>query len=152
MKKFSIILASVLTLGGLGIIISSFITSPAGSNQDGYKITVPMTGAQEAPNAGDPDGSGTATFTLNSGLGTIEYTLTVRNIEPATAAHIHIAPAGSAGSVVVGLTAPANGTSSGVAQVDKEVIKAIRKNPSAYYVNVHNATYPGGAVRGQLSK
>lgn len=111
-----------------------------------------MSGAQEAPNAGDPDGSGTATFTLNSGQGTIAYTLTVRNIDAATAAHIHIAPAGSAGPVVVGLTAPTNGTSSGVAQVDREVIKAIRKNPSAYYVNVHNATYPGGAVRGQLSK
>lgn len=26
------------------------------------------------------------------------------------------------------------------------------KNPSAYYVKIHNARYPGGAVRGQLRK
>ena len=68
------------------------------------------------------------------------------------AAHIHIGAAGVAGPVVVGLTAPTSGMSTGVAMVDKELIKAIRKNPSAYYVNVHNPAYPAGAVRGQLMK
>lgn len=32
------------------------------------------------------------------------------------------------------------------------LIDAIRKDPSAYYVNVHNAPFPAGAVRGQLTK
>ena len=86
------------------------------------------------------------------GQGTIEYELTVENIAPPTAAHIHIAPPGSPGPVVVPLTAPTDGSSSGVAQVDKELIKAIRKNPENYYVNVHNAVHPAGAVRGQLTK
>jgi hypothetical protein len=41
---------------------------------------------------------------------------------------------------------------SGCAQnVDPELIKAIRQNPTAYYVNVHSRpNFPGGAVRGQL--
>ena len=30
------------------------------------------------------------------------------------------------------------------------IAAAIQKTPSAYYVNVHNAKYPGGALRGQL--
>jgi hypothetical protein len=111
-----------------------------------------MSGALEAPGPGDPDGTGNATFTLNQGQGQICYTLEVANIAPATAAHIHIAPAGAPGPVVVPLIPPTSGTSAGCAAVDKALIKAIRQNPQAYYVNVHNADFPGGAVRGQLSK
>jgi len=32
------------------------------------------------------------------------------------------------------------------------VAKNILQHPEQYYVNVHNAEWPGGAVRGQLSK
>ncbi|MEO7445337.1 MAG: CHRD domain-containing protein [Ferruginibacter sp.] len=99
---------------------------------------------------GDPDGMGIATFEFNQGQGTITYTLDVQNIVTATAAHIHLGAAGVNGPVVVTLEAPADGSSSGVIYLDKETIKEIRKNPSGYYVNIHNAIYPGGAVRGQI--
>ena len=118
----------------------------------GRRFTVEMTGAAEAPGPGDPDGSGTAVFRLNHGQGEICYELTVSDIEPATAAHIHIAPVGVPGPVVVPLAAPTSGSSSGCVDVDRALIKAIIQNPEAYYVNVHNAPFPGGAVRGQLSK
>jgi hypothetical protein len=36
-------------------------------------------------------------------------------------------------------------------QLDTSLLKDIAKNPSLYYVNVHNGEFPSGAVRGQLA-
>ena len=54
--------------------------------------------------------------------------------------------------MIVNLVPPTNGESSGCASASGELIKAIFQNPANYYVNVHNAEYPGGALRGQLGK
>jgi hypothetical protein len=123
-----------------------------GADQGGRPLTATLTGANEVPGPGDPDGSGFALVTLNLGQGEVCFELTVSGIAPATAAHIHVGPAGVAGPVVVPLTPPTSGSSSGCKSVDQELIKAILQDPSAYYVNVHNAEYPAGAMRGQLSK
>jgi hypothetical protein len=123
------------------------------ADDSGRTFTTTLTGAAEVPGPGDPDGSGTATISLNHGLGRVCWQLTVSGIAPATAAHIHVGPAGVAGPVVVGLSAPTSGSSSGcVDGVNQDLIKAIIQNPENYYVNVHNAEYPAGALRGQLSK
>lgn len=125
----------------------------------GRQFTTTMTGeaevnAQGVPNQGDPDGIGTATITLNYGQGTVCWELSVSGITlPASAAHIHEAPVTAPGPVVVPLSAPDNsGFASGCATVDRELIKDIIQHPEEYYVNVHNADYPSGALRGQLSK
>jgi hypothetical protein len=110
-----------------------------------------MSGAEEAPGPGDPDGSGFASIWLNVGQGTVCFELTAENIAPATAAHIHEAPPGSPGPVIVPLTPPTDGSSSGCVAADKDVIKGIIQDPEEYYVNVHNAEFPAGAIRGQLS-
>lgn len=99
---------------------------------------------------GDPDGSGTALIRVNPRREELCYTLRVRMIEPATAAHVHEAPAGSAGPVVVGLQAPSSGMSRGCVAIDRQQALEIINNPEDYYVNVHNQEYPDGALRGQL--
>lgn len=114
-------------------------------------LSATLTGAAEVPGPGDADGSGTAEIYINQGQGTLTYVINVENIGTATGAHIHEAPAGAAGDIVVRLAPPANGGSAGVVPITKELAKEIRKNPEMYYVNIHNAEFPRGALRGQLS-
>jgi hypothetical protein len=116
------------------------------------KATAKLTGAAEVPGPGDPDGSGTVQVTFNPDKGEVCYELTVASIEEATAAHIHEGAAGKEGSVKVPLDAPKTGSVKGCKTADAAVVKAIMQNPADYYVNVHNAAFPKGAVRGQLSK
>lgn len=118
----------------------------------GAPLETSMSGAEEAPGPGDPDGSGWASIWLNVGQRTVCWEWSVENIDPVTAAHIHRAPVGSPGPVVVALPPTDDDSSSGCAEgVDKDLIKDIIQNPEMYYVNVHNAIFGPGAVRGQLS-
>lgn len=120
--------------------------------EGGRPLTASLSGSAEVPGPGDPDGSGMATVTVNPGQERICYTLTVSNIDAATAAHIHVGGSTVAGGVVVTLSAPSDGDSEDCVDVSRELAMNIIRDPSGYYVNVHNPAFPGGAVRGQLSK
>jgi hypothetical protein len=141
---------SVATLvGTIAVLTTLALAAPASAVQ---RIEVSLTGAAERPGPGDPDGSGTAAFTFNRGTGEVCWTIDVEGITlPASAAHIHIAPVTDPGPIVIGLSAPdATGHSSGCVTADRALVKAITKDPAAYYVNVHTSDLPAGALRAQL--
>jgi hypothetical protein len=136
----------------LAIAITSSLTLAlvlAGSAAaSGRPFTTSLAGPNEVPASGDPDASGTARIWINPGTKTVCWSITVQNVDPITAAHIHLAPAGSPGPVVV----PLNPYTGGCATITRDLALKIIRDPSAYYVNVHNVPYPGGAARGQLSR
>ncbi len=100
---------------------------------------------------GDPNGRGEA-YVFSTGEGVVCYVLEVDKIGPATAAHIHEAPAGENGPVVVVLSPPTEGVSAGCVDTgDADLAADITlRESSEYYVNVHNDEFPGGAIRAQL--
>ena len=114
----------------------------------GRPLSADLTGAAEVPGPGDPDGTGSAHVTLNQGQGMVCWDITHENIADPFAAHIHFGAEGVPGGIAVALS-PTSGCTDGV---DAELIKDIRQNPENYYVNVHNADFPAGAIRGQLTK
>ena len=108
------------------------------------------------PDGGDANPAATGTFEMTVDYGHRElcYTLTWANLSAAaTAAHIHVAPLGVAGPVVVPLTVTSatTGSTTSCVTVEQPLLHAIVKDPGAYYINVHTSVNQPGAVRGQLS-
>jgi hypothetical protein len=123
------------------------------------RLAATLSGANEVPGPGDPDGRGRA-FVRLSGT-TACYVLQWSNIGAPTAAHIHQGGAGVAGPVVVLFFQPGTnaaslpGTLSSVAgcvDVDRALAGRIAASPRDWYVNIHTADFPSGAIRGQLHR
>ncbi len=97
---------------------------------------------------GSPVGHGIVNLNLKAGSGKVCWTFKIVGLPKPSAAHIHRARPGKAGPVVV----PLGGSykAKGCTTAPKKTIEAIESNPNAYYVNVHTAKYPNGAIRGQL--
>jgi hypothetical protein len=118
-----------------------------------------MSGDQEVPVAGGPavgDPQARAVSFIRASDTQVNYAFAWLGLTP-TLGHIHKAPFGANGPVVVPLIATAvpstvfavSGTVSGL---DPALVKDISVHPSAFYTNLHTAQFPGGAVRGQLFK
>ncbi|HMM34663.1 MAG TPA: CHRD domain-containing protein [Thermoanaerobaculia bacterium] len=133
----------------LAFLSAAAIAAPAAAAEP-VTMQIHLTGAAEVPGPGDPDGKGTASVTLDSTKTEICYTLEVSGIDTATMAHIHKGAAGVAGPPVVTLDPPAKGTSEGCAGAEADVVAALLAKPADYYINIHNAAHPKGALRGQL--
>jgi hypothetical protein len=135
------------TTAGAGPSVSCIVPNAAAG---GTVLVASMTGGQE-PDGGDPDAFGFAKIVVNPQLSQICFRISVANIAPATASHIHQGGIGVEGPVVVPFVAPdAEGLVNGCVVVDPALAQAIIDNPSGYYVNVHNPDHPAGVVRGQL--
>jgi hypothetical protein len=114
-------------------------------------MTTTLSGPVEVPPA-PAAGHGTAKISIDATKGQLCYELTAAGSDTPTMAHVHKGAVGVAGPVVVPLDPPSNGSSKGCATASADALAAILATPSDYYVNVHTAKYPKGAMRGQLGK
>lgn len=130
---------------GATIALISVASASGALQKGGNSLHATLSGKVEVPK-GDSDGSGTAEVKITGT--TVCWEIKASKVATLVAAHIHKGRAGVAGPVAV----PFGKTykSKGCVQAPLAVAAAIKKNPSAYYVNVHNAKYPAGALRGQL--
>ena len=94
-------------------------------------------------------GAFTATASQDGAGAGLTWSMTFDGLTgPATAAHIHVAPRGQAGAVVVPLCAPCTSPASGTATVDAATLAAIQTGGA--YVNVHTDRNRAGEIRGQV--
>jgi hypothetical protein len=140
MRKVFVLAVVVLTFPALAL---------AGSQAMSPVVSAKLKGSNEAPAKGDPDGTGFVVVTFKAAKGQACWQFkNVTKVGAPAAAHIHAGRKGVSGGVVIafGSTYKAKGCVS----APKATIEKIETNPNRYYVNIHNAKYPGGALRGQL--
>jgi hypothetical protein len=120
-------------------------------DSDGYNFSAQLRGASELA-GGDPDGTGVARITFSDTSDMICVDLQVRNIGPVTAAHIHRGMSRANGGPMVTLDPPDEDRRDDCIALDEALRDDIRHNPTGFYVNVHTAEFPDGAIRGQISQ
>jgi hypothetical protein len=138
--------------------------SVASANDGSIRLTADLTGAQEVPPA-DPDGSGKAKVDVNVEAGEVCFDIKIDATGTPNRGHIHVGAAGVNGGIVVTffelrtVDTPATdarndeieqGRIQDCVPADPATLALIVANPGNYYVNLHNARFPGGAIRCQL--
>jgi hypothetical protein len=140
-------------LGAAAATAALFLLLGAGpAHAEEVMLSGSGSGAEEVPDPGQNGATIEGDLTVNTDTGVITYTVSVAgNTEDVAAAHIHEAPAGTAGPVVVPLDAAAvmAGTKA-TATVDPAIAAKIVASPENFYLNAHSASFPGGFARGQL--
>lgn len=151
MRK-TLTIGALACAGAAGAVAVPFVSAAPSATG---ALTAKLTGAAERPDPGDPNGRGTAVIRLNAARERVCFNISMRRINGSTAAHIHEAPAGEPGPIVVTLfSTPSNRRlrQGCVTDVDAALIRRILASPRAFYVNVHNTDYQAGAIRGQLRR
>lgn len=145
-----------------GCALAGMITLAAPALADTLTYTASLTGAGETP----PNGStatGMATFLLTGNILQINVTFTGLTGGPAVASHIHCCAApGTNAPVWVPFAGFPNATSGTYTMtVDlstfafsgggTEAALLVGMNNGTAYANIHNAEFPGGEIRGQIT-
>jgi hypothetical protein len=152
--------ATLAAIAALALLLTVSLSAvwAAGLRAGVFRLT--LTGNQEATATcapptvcGDPDAVAQMILIINPARDTVCFLTRWTNIDgTVVAAHIHLAPVGVPGAIVVPLFSGAfGGTDQLRGCVSANGLAAtILANPSAYYVNIHSTVYPAGAVRTQL--
>lgn len=165
MRRYLLAFGAASMVVGLATVVPG---ATAGADDGGRPFILHLSGANEFNAQGVPinphgdNDRGTGVLRVNHGQGEVCFefgaiTLTAGDALPRDA-HIHRAPAGVAGPVVIPLfnpaTAPASypTESTCVSVEDRGLLKEIIQHPDQFYVNLHNAQHPGGVMRDQLRK
>lgn len=134
---------------GLSACGSSSATPAVASSRPTKLYTVSMSGRAETPR-GAPRGRGVAIIAFHGTSRLCFRFAHLHGFLHATVAHLHSGAAGHSGPVLVALSSGPRLHHRGCRAISPALSRAIWKDPSAYYVNIHSTQYPGGAVRAQL--
>ena len=140
--------------GGEAVETTTTTSAPEASEPTAVALKAGLSGKDEVPGPGVTDGTGVAEITITGEE--LCYKLAATMGEMPTAAHIHQGAKGAAGDVFINLMPTfTKGESAFTAEScisDVTKVAAVSASPDGFYVNIHTAEHPNGALRGQLAK
>ena len=144
---------SLSSVAAASLLAAGVVTLGAGPvAAEPQPLVASATGAEEVPGPGDPDGAGEGSFTVDAATGELCYLVAADDVAAPVGMHIHEAPRGAAGPVVVALDpARVDADTETCVTVELALAADILANPGEYYLNIHTPEFPDGAVRGQLA-
>jgi CHRD domain len=154
MRRWSMVLGAVAAAAVVLGVASQVVAQGGAGSKVFFAV---LTGGKELETngqrgAGDSNGRGAFSATLDGRM--LCYGIQVKNINNPVAAHIHRGGAGVArGEVVKPLKQPSKGdpgASAACVRLSRSLANGLNSNPENFYVNVHTADFPDGAIRGQL--
>jgi len=136
--------------GLIAVVAIAAAASPVVAQTTWFSTT--LSGERVTGDPGDSDGWGVAAVGVDGS--TTHYYIWVTDVAAPTAAHIHSGVAGANGGIAIDLDVTfaevSNNTYVARGAVTGGSTAAMLDTPGAFYVNVHNADHPAGAVRGQV--
>jgi hypothetical protein len=159
-------------LAGVAAVVAGGTAALAHGTQDHVSQTVPASAPADAamffaaalngrneipvaggPAVGDPDGQAVELLRIKGNQ--VSFAIKWKNIGAPTAGHIHVGVSGANGAVQIpffgaGISDNLEAVTGSVTVTDHALLDSLKSNPAGFYVNLHTAAFPGGAVRGQL--
>ncbi|MFE9443264.1 CHRD domain-containing protein [Streptomyces sp. NPDC006602] len=158
--RINAIVAAVAVAAG-GIAATATPASASGGDSGGTVLAASLRGANEVPVDGGPavgDKDGAALQFVKVQGDKVSVAVKWRGTGKPTALHLHQGAMGTNGGIKVDFTDLLDSnrkgrTVTGTVKVgDAALLDALTTDPGSFYVNLHTAEFPGGAVRGRLHK
>ena len=144
MKQPGVLLVLVIFVAAVSFVVASEQYKNAGMK------TATLSGLNEVRAVGDADGTGILKFSVRDDEGKFCYDLSVANIATPTSVSLTTGTRDDNGEPIAALQLPLSRNANGCIPLEADRISDIQLNPTNYYVNVQNAEFPNGAIRGQL--
>jgi len=149
-------------LGGAAVLVTGIgFGGAAIARSDAERFRADLAGTNELPPT-DLDATGRAKVDIDVVDGQVCFSVRFDDVGTPNRGHIHVGDATVNGGIVVPLfelvgmpadernDALEQGRLEGCVDADPALLRQIVAHPDDYYVNLHNARFPGGAAGGQL--
>ena len=147
------IISSLVLLTGLAAFSACKKSDTSAPTTSMMTVSGALNGSQQVP-ANPSVATGTLSGTYDKTAKLLKYSVTYYGLTP-TIGHFHIGAPGAKGPVAVpfafnnytndGFVSPITGSATLTARQDSALLH------SAFYANLHSATYPGGEIRADVT-